>query len=262
MNNYFKRLKQLTESLLEDYLELDDMLVEIGVLTYLSQAGKLNDSKENQLRKYIEEATEQISFKLTDWLFEHGLVELAEALGGDYSEYQESEDISGLENLLEKLREAVLEDWYSPDLMEYINGEGRYRFAFGILNTSIFKHMEDDELRDLLEPYITEEEDEEGNINRFLDLDEEGLSDILINFRGEQAKENEEFYNLAKNNVEAVELVKEGQDYDDIKTLVLKFDRLKDMVHHGGNFLHDKLDIDFNKVNQVVEERVKGMARK
>ena len=84
MSNYFKKLKQLTESLLEDYLDLDNMLVEIGVLTYLAQAGKLNDSKENQLREYILEATEQISEDvISKWLFEHGLRNRGESVSYD-----------------------------------------------------------------------------------------------------------------------------------------------------------------------------------
>ena len=240
MSNYFKKLKQLTESLLEDYLDLDNMLVEIGVLTYLAQAGKLNDSKENQLREYILEATEQISEDvISKWLFEHGLRNRGESVGGDY--------------------ENIRDEEYSPSLLDTITDVLGGKHYFG--------SVDENKLRELVEPYIYEEDNyedtEEGvSSTKYLNADDDDLFDILNELKGEQVQNDSAFMEMAESFTDAIKEIKEGIDIDDIKDLVVKFDKLKDLSHYNGKLLDKYNTVDFNWVNNEIEERVKGMTGK
>lgn len=261
MSNYFKKLKQLTESLLEDYLELDDMLVEIGVLTYLAQAGKLNDSKENQLREYILEATDQISENIiSKWLFEHGLKGMGESIGGNYEDFREEySEYYQLGSLREYLEEAIRDEEYSPSLLDTITDVLGGKHYFG--------SVDEDKLKELVEPYIYEEDDygdtEDGvSSTKYLNADDDDLFDILNELKGEQVKSDSAFIEMAESFGDAINYVKEGIDIDDIKELVVKFDRLKDLSHYNGKLLDKYNTVDFNRVNKEVEERVKGMTGK
>jgi len=261
MSNYFKKLKQLTESLLEDYLDLDNMLVEIGVLTYLAQAGKLNDSKENQLREYILEATEQISEDvISKWLFEHGLRNRGESVGGDYENFREEySEFYQLDSLREYLEEAIRDEEYSPSLLDTITDVLGGKHYFG--------SVDENKLRELVEPYIYEEDNyedtEEGvSSTKYLNADDDDLFDILNELKGEQVQNDSAFMEMAESFTDAIKEIKEGIDIDDIKDLVVKFDKLKDLSHYNGKLLDKYNTVDFNWVNNEIEERVKGMTGK
>jgi hypothetical protein len=77
-----ENIKKYLKIICEDWLTLDDKLVEIGYLTFLAQEGKLNQNREDKLRDYIKDATGEISYGISRWLFSHGLVEKAESIGG------------------------------------------------------------------------------------------------------------------------------------------------------------------------------------
>jgi len=255
----FKKLKQITENILaEDYLELSDMLVEIGVLTYLAQGDKLNSNKEKKLRQYIEEATESIKEVVIRWLFEHGLRDRAEELGGNYNDFRDSSiDIYDLNTLTEEVNTAVMNDDYKFLTAKINNILGGSRY---------FGDVSEEEIKEELKPYVEEEyldsdqlEDGEEPLY-FFNGDEQDLFDILKNLKGSQVRNDSVFIDLADSFIEAIENVTEGIDIDPIKDLVLRFDMLKDLNHYNGNLLQDYgQDIDWEEINLKIEERVKQL---
>ena len=191
------RLKKIINEILnEDYLELPDMLVEIGVLSYLAQKGILNSNKEKKLRKFIGEATGEISPVIQKWLFAHGLNELAEEIGGNFRDYLSTEEFSDIspEDLLDRVRECVQEDYYKP-LVKAIN-----KYLGG---SDYFGDVDAEDIEEALKPYIVEEEpeytvsdddeEEPPPVSNYFDGDEDTLAIIMNKLKGEQVKRDSFF---------------------------------------------------------------------
>jgi hypothetical protein len=263
-----KKIKQLIESILEDYLELQDKIVEIGVMTYFFQAGKLSSSKEKKLRQYIEEATDDISRTIQDWLGEHGLMDLVAQMGGDVdNQYDIWDEI--FKDTISSLTEDLRDNYISPDeydekaLGEIANniedafGGSRY-FGRTIQVKDIVDflnyHAEPDEY------YEPEDEDDEY-IPYVLNIEEENVRDLLIDLKRKQVSQDQNFIRLAKNMVDTIKEVQSLYSYGETKDLVVAFDHLKDLEHANGSLLQDYGDVDWDEVNNQIEDKVKRLVR-
>lgn len=250
-----ENIKKYLKIICEDWLTLEDKLVEIGYLTFLAQEGKLNQNREDKLRDYIKDATGEISYGISIWLFRHGLVEKAESIGGDYSDWKSSyEGIFSESKLLEMIQDAVREDWYTHLTIEINNH---------LANPIHFGKLTEDEIKEVLEPYIQEEEDtdyEEGEevpSYKYFSGDEDDVFDIMVELIGKQVHNNAHFIDMADDFVDAIENVEKGIDIYDINKLVVAFDYLKDLNHYNGNMLADYSDVDWDSVNKRIESKVK-----
>lgn len=250
-----ENIKKYLKIICEDWLTLEDKLVEIGYLTFLAQEGKLNKNREDKLRDYIKDATEEISSGISRWLFSHGLVEKAESIGGDYSDWKYSyEGIFSESKLLEIIQDAVREDGYAH-LTKEINKH--------VANPTYFGELTEDEIKEVLEPYIQEEEytdyeeGEEVLSYKYFNGDEDDVFDIMVELTGKQVHNNAHFINMADDFVDAIKNVEKGIDIYDINKLVVAFDYLKDLNHYNGNMLADYNDVDWDSVNMRIESKVK-----
>lgn len=259
-----KYINELLKKLLpEEYLDIEQQMVEIGVLTYLSQAGRLNTNREKRLRQLIESATGEISDRLAFWLVSHGLTDLAEDISNNVQDkIDEFAEIFPLQGYLSSIHPLQYGETDVPKLAnELSNVLGGYSY-FGIeavsqedLERFIEDHTEE-------EAIASEEDGEDDEVDYYFDGDEDDLIEFLLSCKKEQVETNDDFMELANELENSVENLKNNIDFWDIGRLVVEFDHLKDLNHANGNFLKDYVDIDFEDVNDAVESRVSELRKK
>lgn len=262
-----KKIKKLIESILEDYLDLQDKIIEIGVMTYLfqAQAGQLSSRKEKKLRQYMEEATEDIKRTIENWLGDHGLLDLVDELGGSvdsqYDRWDEIwyKDIQGLSNRLADIYTSP--DDYSLDGLEkLVNDLEKAMGGSGYFGSTVSANDVLDFLNYHAEPY-EDDESEDEEIIYTLNLEDEDIRDFLIDLKKKQVSQDQHFLRLAKDMVDTIKKVQSLYSYGETKDLVLAFDHLKDLEHANGSLLGDYADVDWDMINTQIEDRVKRLVK-
>lgn len=258
------KLRKLLESIIdEDWLSLEDRLVEIGVLSYLSQRGKLNHSREDKLRTHMLEAVSEIKDVVKQWFTSHALYPQLNKLGGDYSEieyyYNEmnSETVTAIESYLMEPIDYSDGSLYDSEklakiISTHLGGEGyfgRGACSKQALEAFVSEHLETEE----------DEEDGETITRYYFNGDEDDIINFLIECKNNQVNSDSHFIDLADEMVSLIKDLEAKIDILDIGDLILKFDRLKDLNHANGNLLSDYGDVDWDEVNKRIEARVQSM---
>ena len=261
-----RKLKQLTEAILEDYLELDKKIVEIGVMTYLLQGGNLSSSKEKMLRKYIEEATGEIKSVIEGWLGDHGLMDLVEELGGSVEDQRDNwKDINSY--LAKDILEGLQDNYYSPDeyseagLEKIIKKIEDSLGGNNVFGNTLFLDDFLEFLNNHTEQEYTASDEDEEEPPYYLNLSEEDIIDFLIETKRNQVSSDAYFMRLAEQMVESMKEVESLFTYGETRDLVIAFDHLKDLNHHGGSLLQYYANVDWDKVNDEIEDRVKSLTK-
>lgn len=259
------KLRKLLEKLVdEDYLNLDDRLVEIGVLSYLSQKGKLNHSREDKLRSHILEAVGNIKGVVLRWLTSHALYDEVIELGGSYQDVSRKyEDLYS--ELVTTIESYIIDDLdptdgtlYKPSTLAGIisnNLGGERYFGSGAcdehaLETLVAEHLETEEYED---------DDGETSTSYFFDSNEDDIINFLIECKNTQVNNNGYFMDLVEDMVSSIKELEDNIDILDIGDLILKFDHLKDLNHANGNLLSDYGDVDWENVNERIEAKVRAI---
>lgn len=264
----FKKLKELTELIMsEDYMTLEDKFIEIGVLTYLAQAHKLNSNREKKLRELILNTTESVKQGVAKWACRHGLFEeIQDGLNMPSDELDEYRDElfevmdKGTEHYLQIFNEYARDEITIQDLYEDLNE--KHPPLVGLAN-GVFRHIEEEEIEEALKPYIEYEEyddDGETRFDYYFNGDDTAVRDIIISLMSKAVRDNDSFMDILEDNIESIKKVEDEVDTASIDKLVLDFDRLKDLTHYTGSLYDFYTDeVNFNYVNDTVEEKVKSL---
>ena len=262
-NMGLQRLKKVIGRIIqEDYLDLEDKLVEIGVLIYEFQKGILSNAKEKKLRQYIGGATEDIKEVIAEWLVSHGLIDLIEELGLDYTDYTELFS-DGASEIMEDITSETVSDGnfydYGDKILKQINNLMGGEEYFG--NPC----CDEETLKEFIENHLdseTTEDKEEGDYEvYYIDFDLDDFISFLLDCKRNQVMSSGgEFYNIAESMVEQIKTIEEDLDVAKTEDLIQEFDILKDLNHTNGSLLGDYRSVNFDDINQRVEDRVRGNA--
>lgn len=260
-----KKIKKLLHLVHEDYLFLDDKLIEIGYLSYKFQKYILSHKLESKLREHIKDATEDIKHSIQDWLGNHGLIEEAESIGGNFSDIQDTwEELYSdiLKGLGEKISGACYpdeDDYDTPALKKIVFDLNGY-FGGGYFSREV---IEFDDFMDWVKDNIEEDtyyddEDDKENTYFFFDVHENDILNFFIESKRKQVESNSYFMDIVEDMVNAT---KDLDNIDSLKTndLILKFDILKDLNHTNGNLLQDYTSINWDDINTGIENKIKGL---
>ena len=257
----YKKLKEILENLEEDYLSLDDKLVEVGVLSYLHQHGKLNSSKEKKLYQYIEESTEDISKIIGGWFYAHGLIDKLREIGLTPEEVQDYGNLAFDSDIIGEFRSKVQENIFSEtdsddyeitelakDMSHHLGGEQFFGYPAvepEDLSNFINKNLVVDD------GYEKESEDEPDMY--YFDATNNEIRTFLMDCKESQVEHSGDFMAKVDDMISAIDSIKTDLVSYDIDSLVLDFDHLKDLNHMNGNLLVDYGGIDFDEINDRVE---------
>ena len=83
---------------------------------------------------------------------------------------------------------------------------------------------------------------------------DEDVLEFILKLKCKQCNQDTYFMNIVNELVNTYVTLCQS-DLQELNTIIINFELLKDLNHYNGNFLHDYVDIDPDNINEIVEQR-------